>query len=112
MGYTLLDNSESLNEAGLLIQRAVALEPANAYYQDSLAWYYYLIADFNNALEHINAPMQLKDIPAEISYHIGMILIANQKTEEAIKYLQSATEDIDNPIYLGKARQALEELKK
>jgi len=96
----------------LLIQRAVALDPANAYYQDSLAWYYYLTSDFNSALEHINLPMQLKDMPAEISYHIGMILIANQKNEEAIKYLQTATEDKTNPLYQEKARQALEELQK
>jgi len=112
LGYTLLDFSEHLNEAGLLIQRAVALDPANAYYQDSLAWYYYLTSDFNSALEHINLPMQLKDMPAEISYHIGMILIANQKNEEAIKYLQAVTEDQTNPLYQEKARQALEELQK
>lgn len=112
LGYTLLDFSEHLNEAGSLIQRAVALEPTNAYYQDSLAWYYYLTSDFNGALEHINLPMQLKDMPTEISYHIGMILIANQKNEEAMKYLQTATEDKTNPLYQEKARQALEELQK
>ena len=112
LGYTLLDYSEYLNKAGLLIQRAVALEPENAYYQDSLAWYYYLISDFENALEHIKLQMQMQETPGEISYHIGMILLANQKDDEAIKYLKAATEDTNNPTYQEKAKQALDELEK
>ena len=111
LGYSLLDYPQFIVEGGFLIQRAVALDPTNPYYQDSLAWFYYLTADFSKAMEHITIPMQMKDAPGEISYHIGMILLANQQKEEAIKYFQSALEDDQTPIYQEKAKKALNELK-
>ena len=94
-----------------MIPRAVALDPTNPYYPDSLAWFYYLTANFSKAMEHITILMQMKDAPGEISYHIGMILLANQQKEEAIKYFQSALEDDQTPIYQEKAKKALNELK-
>ncbi|CAO80238.1 tetratricopeptide repeat protein [Candidatus Cloacimonas acidaminovorans] len=111
LGYSLLDYPQFIVEGGFLIQRAVALDPTNPYYQDSLAWFYYLTANFSKAVEHITIPMQMKDAPGEISYHIGMILLANQQKEEAIKYFQSALEDDQTPIYQEKAKKALNELK-
>ena len=111
LGYSLLDYPQFIEEGGLLIQRAVALDPTNPYYQDSLAWFYYLTANFSKAVEHITIPMQMKNAPGEISYHIGMILLANQQKEEAIKYFQSALEDEQTPIYQEKAKKALNELK-
>ncbi len=111
LGYSLLDYPQFIEEGGLLIQRAVALDPTNPYYQDSLAWFYYLTANFSKAMEHITILMQMKDAPGEISYHIGMILLANQQKEEAIKYFQSALEDDQTPIYQEKAKKALNELK-
>ena len=111
LGYSLLDYPQFIEEGGLLIQRAVALDPTNPYYQDSLAWFYYLTANFSKAMEHITIPMQMKNAPGEISYHIGMILLANQQKEEAIKYFQSALEDDQTPIYQEKAKKALNELK-
>ena len=111
LGYSLLDYPQFIEEGGLLIQRAVALDPTNPYYQDSLAWFYYLTANFSKAMEHITILMQMKDAPGEISYHIGMILLANQQKEEAIKYFQSALEDEQTPIYQEKAKKALNELK-
>lgn len=111
LGYSLLDYPQFIVEGGFLIQRAVALDPTNPYYQDSLAWFYYLTADFSKAMEHITILMQMKDAPGEISYHIGMILLANQQKEEAIKYFQSALEDEQTPIYQEKAKKALNELK-
>jgi len=111
LGYSLLDYPQFIEEGGLLIQRAVALDPTNPYYQDSLAWFYYLTANFSKAMEHITILMQMQDAPGEISYHIGMILLANQQKEEAIKYFQSALEDDQTPIYQEKAKKALNELK-
>lgn len=111
LGYSLLDYPQFIVEGGFLIQRAVALDPTNPYYQDSLAWFYYLTANFSKAMEHITILMQMQDAPGEISYHIGMILLANQQKEEAIKYFQSALEDDQTPIYQEKAKKALNELK-
>jgi tetratricopeptide (TPR) repeat protein len=110
LGYSLLDVPESHQEAGALISRAIALEPNNAYYQDSMAWYYYLAKDYPNALVHIQLPMQLETLPGEIAYHIGMILNANGDSEKAISYLKTAAQDTGSPDYQVKANNALAEL--
>jgi len=110
LGYTLLDNPQEREEGGSLILRAVTLNPQNPYYQDSLAWYYFLTDDFTKAMEHLAIPLQMQDAPAEISYHIGMIFLANQKQEEAIKHFQAAMEDEQSPLYQEKAKKALQDL--
>lgn len=110
LGYTLLDNPQEREEGGSLILRAVTLNPQNPYYQDSLAWYYFLTDDFTKAMEHLAIPLQMQDAPAEISYHIGMIFLANQKQDEAIKHFQAAMEDEQSPLYQEKAKKALQDL--
>ena len=110
LGYTLLDNPQEREEGGSLILRAVTLNPQNPYYQDSLAWYYFLTDDFTKAMEHLAIPLQMQDAPAEISYHIGMIFLANQKQEEAIKHFHAAMEDEQSPLYQEKAKKALQDL--
>ncbi len=110
LGYTLLDNPQEREEGGSLILRAVTLNPQNPYYQDSLAWYYFLTDNFTKAMEHLAIPLQMQDAPAEISYHIGMIFLANQKQEEAIKHFQAAMEDEQSPLYQEKAKKALQDL--
>jgi len=107
LGYSLLDYPDSIAEAGLLILRAVSLEPDSAYYQDSLAWYYYLMQDYEAALKHIAIPLTMEAIPGEIAYHIGMIFIASNNSTAAVDYLKTASQDSQNPDAQQKALQAL-----
>jgi tetratricopeptide (TPR) repeat protein len=107
LGYSLLDHPDFIEEAGQLINRAVTLEPENAYYQDSLAWFYYLTKDFEAALKHIAIPLAMENMPGEIAYHIGMIFIASDNHTAAIDYLKTAAKDIQNPDSQQKAVQAL-----
>jgi len=108
LGYSLLEYPDSLSEAGLLITRAISLEPDNPYYQDSMAWYFYLTGDPETALKHIDLPKQMENPPGEIAYHIGMILRANRDSETAREFFNKALQDSSNPDYVQKARQALE----
>jgi Tfp pilus assembly protein PilF len=107
LGYSLLDFPDSLTEAGELIASAIAIEPENAYYQDSMAWYYYLMNDAPKALEHAQIPMQMDNIPGEIAYHMGMILLANNDDQNAADFLKKASLDINFPDYQEKAKAAL-----
>ncbi|PKN71821.1 MAG: hypothetical protein CVU50_09920 [Candidatus Cloacimonetes bacterium HGW-Cloacimonetes-3] len=107
LGYSLLDYPESLEEAGALISSAIAIEPENAYYQDSMAWYYMLLNDAAKALEHISIPLQMKDMPGEIAYHMGVILQANNDDKKAAEYFRKASIDVNFPTYQEKAKAAL-----
>lgn len=107
LGYSLLDYPEHREEAGALISQAVALEPDNAYYQDSMAWFYMLQNQADKAYEYIHLPIQMKDIPGEIAYHIGVILIANDDRKSAVQYFKMVLDDPDYPQYHDKAKEAL-----
>ncbi len=108
LGYSLLEYPDSLSEAGLLITRAISLESDNPYYQDSMAWYFFLTGDLKAALIHLELPKQMENPPAEIAYHIGMILRANDELEAAKEYFLKALNDSSSPEYVQKAKQALE----
>ena len=110
LGYSLLENSNTRTEAGTYISRAVALEPENAYYQDSIAWYYYLNNDYENALKHIAIPLRMTKPPTEIAYHIAVIFIANKNIQAAMPFLQTALDDNDNPNYQEKAKTLMQGL--
>lgn len=110
LGYSLLDSADTLLEGGVLISRAIALEPDSAYYQDSMAWYYYLMGDFANALIHIQIPQKLENPPAEIAYHIGMILMVNNDSTAAIPFFKTAINDPQSGEYNDKARAALKSI--
>lgn len=54
LGYSLVDRNENLDEALKLIQRAVELRPDDGYILDSLAWAYYRLGRYDEAV----APME------------------------------------------------------
>jgi len=110
LGYSLLDYPDSLDQAGSLIFRAIELEPDNAYYQDSMAWFYYLKSDTAKAMEHIQLPLKLEQIPSEIAYHIGMILVANHNPTLARDYFRMAADDASSPAYQQKATAEIKRL--
>lgn len=49
LGYMWVEHGVHLQEAGELIRRALAREPKNGAYLDSLGWYYYMAGDYPQA---------------------------------------------------------------
>lgn len=110
LGFSLLDYPDSLQEAGSLITKALELDPNNAYYHDSMAWFYMLSGYTQKAMEYIQIPMQMENLPGEIAYHIGFILEANNDLIRAKEYYIKALDDSVFPGFQEKAKQALQAL--
>ena len=53
LGYMLADRNIRLPEAKAWIEKALAAEPGNSAYQDSMAWVLYRLGDYKNALSWI-----------------------------------------------------------
>ncbi len=81
LGYVLADHNRDLPEAEKLILQAVAAEPENTAYLDSLAWVYYRQRRFPEALTAIVKTVRLGGIEQDgegvIADHAGDILAAN-----------------------------------
>jgi len=84
------------------------MDPANHFYLDSIAWYYYLEGDYLHAREFITGVMEMEDMPSEIAYHIGLIHLKLNDFATATSYMVRAAEASDDPTYNDRARRALD----
>lgn len=84
LGYSLADRGMRLPEAKQLIEKAVALQPDDAYIQDSLAWVEFRLGHAPRALEILRAAYAKRPDP-EIAAHLGEVLWAQGRSEEAKK---------------------------
>ena len=61
LGYVWVDSGLNLERAGELIRLAVAADPWNAAYLDSLGWVYYKAGDFGSARKYLARAARLRD---------------------------------------------------
>jgi tetratricopeptide (TPR) repeat protein len=90
LGYTWADADRNLEEALLLLQRAVALEPENGAYQDSLGWAYYRLGRWAEARLHLTKAVQLLSRDPTIHDHLGDLEAAAGNPALAVRHWQRA----------------------
>jgi tetratricopeptide (TPR) repeat protein len=75
LGYLLADKGIRLEEAKVLIEKAVSMNPENGAYLDSLGWVYYKMSDYNNAKIYLEKAVKYIDSSEEENYlvyeHLG-----------------------------------------
>ncbi|MEO1368758.1 MAG: tetratricopeptide repeat protein, partial [Acidobacteriota bacterium] len=76
LGYTWAERGENLDEALGLIQRAVAADPDNGAYVDSLGWVYYQLGRFHEARPHLEWAARLEPDDATVHEHLGDLYAA------------------------------------
>ena len=89
LGYMWADREVHLDEALKLIARAVALEPENSAYLDSLGWVHYRLGDTEQAEHWLRRAVDLGgDLGDGTIYcHLGEVLLSNGRLDEGRRYL-------------------------
>jgi tetratricopeptide (TPR) repeat protein len=83
LGYMWAEQGIHLDRALELVQRAVALEPDNGAYVDSLGWVNFQLGRYDEALRHLEwAARLIRDDPT-ILEHLGDLYVALQDLERA-----------------------------
>ncbi|MBU0616204.1 MAG: tetratricopeptide repeat protein, partial [Planctomycetes bacterium] len=91
LGYVWVDLGMNLDRAGELIRLAVATEPWNAAYLDSLGWAYYKGGDFSNARKYLARAAQLRDGQDPVVYdHLADAAYRLDDREAAREYWNKA----------------------
>ena len=91
LGYMYIDRNINLDEAGLMIKKALELQPDNGAYIDSLGWYYFHTGDYAKALtELLRALERLKPEDPVVLEHVGDTYQALNNLGEAEVYWQRA----------------------
>jgi tetratricopeptide (TPR) repeat protein len=89
LGFMWVDRNMNLDEAGVMIKKALDIDPENGAYLDSLGWYYYRKGDFARALTELLHAADLINPPDPVVYeHIGDTYKSLGNTALALTYWQ------------------------
>jgi tetratricopeptide (TPR) repeat protein len=92
LGYTLADRTNRLEEAFVLIEKAIKLAPEDPFILDSLGWVHYRLGNLPEALKHLSSAYGARPDP-EIAAHLGEVLWQMGRREEANKVWKKALTD-------------------
>jgi predicted Zn-dependent protease len=89
LGYMWADREMNLEEAFELITHAVALDPENSAYLDSLGWVHYRLGDLQEAERWLRRAVDLGGELGDgtIQCHLGEVLVATGDRDEGRGYL-------------------------
>lgn len=91
LGYMLADADRDLQHALDLIQTAVAAEPENGAYLDSLGWVYYRMGKMPESILWLQKALRLSgDASPDIVAHLGEVMLLNGQREEGMRLLRRA----------------------
>ncbi len=117
LGYLWADQNKNLDRALEMTQRAVAADPDNEAYRDSLGWALYRLRRYDEALVELNKAAEVDDPDGVILEHLadcqrdaGKTADAIATYERAVKKL-TAEKDSDKAAGVQKKLQALREKK-
>ena len=83
-GYVLAEIGRDLDRAEKMIRRALAADPDNGYYLDSLGWVYYQMGEYTRAVTELEkAAARVNDDPV-ILEHLGDAYAAMRNFDKAI----------------------------
>lgn len=83
LGYGLVDRGEHLDEALGMIQKAVTADPEQGYIIDSLAWAYFKLGRYAEALEPMERASLLEPVDPIVTDHLGDVYWMNDRKLEA-----------------------------
>jgi tetratricopeptide (TPR) repeat protein len=90
LGYSYLEKNENMDKAFEYISKAVKLKPKDGYIRDSLAWYYFQVGKFSEALAEEKKAFELVRNDATITKHLGIIYQRLHNFDKAKEYLSEA----------------------
>jgi Flp pilus assembly protein TadD len=89
LGYTLVEKTNRLNEAGELLEKAISLAPDDPFILDSMGWLQYRKGNLEKAREFLERAWRIRQDP-EIAAHLGEVLWMKGSREEAARLWQTS----------------------
>ena len=116
LGYTLVERGGRLDEAVSLLKRAVALDPYNGAYLDSLGWAYFKLDQLDLAEPRLRAAAEQLPGDSVVQDHWGDLLAKRGRHVDAVEAWRRALagdgDQIDRPTIERKISDALNKLGK
>ncbi len=98
LGYMWADRGEKLDRARALLEKAVAREPRNGAYRDSLGWADFRLGNFAAAEKNLMEAQRREPDDSTIEEHLGDLAERQGRVDEAIRHFErSMTLKPDDP---------------
>ncbi len=98
LGYMLADRDTRLEEALGYIRRAVALDPQNGAYLDSLGWVYYRMGNYDLAEENLRRASEKIGSDPTVQAHLGDLYQKTGRLKLATAHWQRALEEWNKTV--------------
>ncbi len=113
LAYTWLEQNIRIDEARLMVEKALKQRPENAQIIDSMGWVFYRLKDYKKAENYIEKALEALPQDAIINDHLGDIywqqgrkLEARFQWQKALKYSNN-NEDIPTDVLKNKIEKGL-----
>lgn len=93
LGYMFADRNVRLQEALELIQKAVALEPNNSAFLDSLGWVYYRLNRLEEAADYLQKSLARGSRDPTVHDHMGDVYSSMGRLKEAVMHWERSLEE-------------------
>ncbi|HNH82138.1 MAG TPA: tetratricopeptide repeat protein [Acidobacteriota bacterium] len=107
LGYFLTERGEKLDEALLLIQRAVNIEPTNSSFLDSLGWLYFKRSQYDQARQYIEQAIGYDGRSATQHDHLGDVYEKLGKLDQAREMWKKAVDMATDPAEIERIKTKL-----
>jgi len=98
LGYMLADRGTRVEEALAYIRRAVALDPQNGAYLDSLGWAYYRMGNYDLAEENLRLASERIGNDPTVQQHLGELYQKTGRLKPAAMHYERALEEWNKTI--------------
>ncbi len=94
LGFMWVDRDMNLDEAGVLIRKALGLRPNYPAYLDSLGWWYYRKGDIASAARELRRALDRirREEASEVYDHLGEVMLKSGRLDEAVNAWEAALE--------------------
>ncbi len=89
LGYTLVERTKRINEATVLLEKALSLAPDDAFILDSVGWLHYRKGNLDKAKDFLERAWRIRQDP-EIAAHLGEVLWMLGNRDEAARVWDGA----------------------
>lgn len=93
LGYMLADRNTRLEEALTLIKKAVAMDPQNGAYLDSLGWAYFRLGNYDLSEENLRKAAEKTPNDATIQDHLGELYSKTNRFKQAATHWERALDE-------------------
>lgn len=111
IGYMLADRGVRLDEALQYVQRALALDPNNPAYLDSLGWAFFKLNDLQKAEKYLLQASDMEKKDPVILDHVGDLYFKTGNLEKAQEFWNKSLSNGGEPEDAQKVREKLEKVK-